>query len=78
MYLFSSYVEQAFDGTPAAINLGPVTLSVEQIKRGIGSILIVFLPHTLIIFMFKFAGSKTKHEYKQTTTNEEGKIKISR
>ena len=37
------------------MKLGPITLSVEELKIGLGSILIVFLPNALIIFLFKFA-----------------------
>ena len=38
--------------------MGPVTLSVNDIKIGISTILIVFFPNTLVILLFKYAGPK--------------------
>ena len=44
------------------MTLGPVTVTVEQLKRGIATILIVFLPHTFIIFLFKCSPSLERHD----------------
>ena len=46
------------------MNLGPVKLSVDEIKTGIATILIVFVPNLIIVILFKYAGPK-KNAYER-------------
>ena len=43
---------------PPSVNLGPVVLSVDEIKTGLATILVVFIPNIIVILLFKYAGPK--------------------
>ena len=62
------------NGASSHVSLGPVVISVEMIKIGIVSSLIVFLPTYLIVILFKFAApmkNKDDNLYEQVHTQGE-------
>ena len=60
------------------MNLGPIILSVDEIKTGIATVLIVFLPNLIIILLFKYAGPKVDENEKTyqfiEDSGSEGKV----
>ena len=61
--LLSNHVDTSGD-PPPSVNLGPVVLSVDEIKTGLATILIVFIPNIIVILLFKYAGPK-KNPYER-------------
>ena len=53
------------------MNLGPVVLSVDEIKTGLATILIVFIPNIIVILLFKYAGPKKNPYERNFDVNEE-------
>ena len=62
-YLYSDETKDP----PPSVALGPVVLSVDEIKTGIATLLIVFIPNLIIVLLFKYAGPK-KDPYERSFT----------
>lgn len=60
------------------MNLGPVNLSVDEIRTGIATIVFVFIPNIVITMLFKYAGPKkdeTERIYEvENTESSEGEL----